>query len=93
MPRSFLIGSQVGMEKIIVPKEGYPIEYIRVRGFERELSLETLAAVKGIFDGISDSKKGFSKTASAGPGGWDWRLHLRSAASRGSEAGHSHHDP
>ncbi|WP_302822385.1 undecaprenyldiphospho-muramoylpentapeptide beta-N-acetylglucosaminyltransferase [Eubacterium callanderi] len=51
------IGSQVGMEKNIVPKEGYPIEYIRVRGFERELSLETLAAVKGIFDGISDSKK------------------------------------
>ena len=31
------IGSQVGMEKNIVPKEGYPIEYIRVRGFEREL--------------------------------------------------------
>ncbi|MEG1184527.1 MAG: undecaprenyldiphospho-muramoylpentapeptide beta-N-acetylglucosaminyltransferase [Eubacterium sp.] len=51
------VGSQVGMEKNIIPKEGYPIEYIRVRGFERELSMETLAAIKGIFDGLKDSKK------------------------------------
>jgi len=51
------IGSKVGMEKNIIPQLGYPIEYIRVRGFERQLSLETLAAVKGIFDGMSDAKK------------------------------------
>ena len=51
------IGSMVGMEKNIVPQFGYPIEYIRVRGFERKASLETLAAVKGIFDGLSDSQK------------------------------------
>ncbi|MEF9918656.1 MAG: glycosyltransferase, partial [Eubacterium sp.] len=51
------VGSQVGMEKNIIPKEGYPIEYIRVRGFERELSMETFAAIKGIFDGLKDSKK------------------------------------
>jgi len=51
------IGSMVGMEKNIIPQTGYPIEYIRVRGFERHLSLETLAAVKGIFDGLLDSRK------------------------------------
>ncbi|MDZ5726489.1 undecaprenyldiphospho-muramoylpentapeptide beta-N-acetylglucosaminyltransferase [Acetobacterium sp. K1/6] len=51
------IGSMVGMEKNIIPQYGYPIEYIRVRGFERKASLETLAAIKGIFDGLSDAKK------------------------------------
>lgn len=51
------IGSMVGMEKNIIPQFGYPIEYIRVRGFERKASLETLAAIKGIFDGLSDAKK------------------------------------
>ncbi len=51
------IGSLVGMEKNIIPQYGYPIEYIRVRGFERKASLETLAAIKGIFDGLNDAKK------------------------------------
>lgn len=51
------IGSNVGMEKNIIPQYGYPIEYIRVRGFERKASLETLAAIKGIFDGLRDAKK------------------------------------
>lgn len=51
------IGSLVGMEKNIIPQTGYPIEYIKVRGFERELSIETLIAIKGIFDGLRDSRK------------------------------------
>ncbi|MGL4606836.1 MAG: undecaprenyldiphospho-muramoylpentapeptide beta-N-acetylglucosaminyltransferase [Eubacteriaceae bacterium] len=51
------IGSMVGMEKNIIPQTGYPIEYINVRGFERSLSLETIVAFKGIFDGIRDSKR------------------------------------
>jgi UDP-N-acetylglucosamine--N-acetylmuramyl-(pentapeptide) pyrophosphoryl-undecaprenol N-acetylglucosamine transferase len=55
------VGSKVGMEKNIIPQYGYPIEDIRVRGFERKLSLETLAAVKGIFDGLNDSKKMIQK--------------------------------
>ena len=80
------IGSQVGMEKNIVPKEGYPIEYIRVRGFERELSLETLAAVKGIFDGISDSKKVLKRHQPdlvVGTGGFTCGPLLLEAAKRG----------
>jgi len=55
------IGSMVGMEKNIIPQFGYPIEYIRVRGFERKASLETLAAIKGIFDGLNDAKKIIAK--------------------------------
>lgn len=80
------IGSRVGMEKNIVPKEGYPIEYIRVRGFERELSLETLAAVKGIFDGISDSKKVLKRHQPdlvVGTGGFTCGPLLLEAAKRG----------
>lgn len=55
------IGSMVGMEKNIIPQYGYPIEFIRVRGFERKASLETLAAIKGIFDGLNDAKKIIAK--------------------------------
>ncbi len=55
------IGSLVGMEKNIIPEHGYPIDYIRVRGFEKSLSLETLAAVKGLFDGMRDAKKIIAK--------------------------------
>lgn len=51
------IGSLVGMEKNIIPGHGYHIDYIRVRGFEKSLSLETLAAVKGLFDGMRDARR------------------------------------
>ena len=55
------IGSLVGMEKNIIPEHGYPLDYIRVRGFEKSLTLETLAAVKGVFDGMRDAKKIIAK--------------------------------
>lgn len=51
------IGSYVGMEKNIIPQAGYPIEYIRARGFEKGFSLETIAAVKGIIDGLLDARR------------------------------------
>ncbi|MDO4288892.1 MAG: undecaprenyldiphospho-muramoylpentapeptide beta-N-acetylglucosaminyltransferase [Eubacterium sp.] len=80
------VGSLVGMEKNIVPKEGYPLEYIRVRGFERELSLETLAAVKGIFDGMRDAKKVIARHKPdlvIGTGGFTCGPLLLQAARRG----------
>lgn len=49
------VGTHVGMEKDIIPKTGYPLELIRARGFERQVSFETLAAVKGIFDALWDA--------------------------------------
>ena len=80
------VGSYVGMEKNIVPKEGYPLEFIRVRGFERELSLETLAAVKGIFDGMRDARKVLKKHQPdlvIGTGGFTCGPLLLQAAKRG----------
>ncbi|WKY47265.1 undecaprenyldiphospho-muramoylpentapeptide beta-N-acetylglucosaminyltransferase [Eubacteriaceae bacterium ES3] len=55
------IGSHVGMEKNIVPQAGYPIEYLRARGFEKGFSFETIAAVKGIFDALSDARRVLKK--------------------------------
>lgn len=55
------IGSLVGMEKNIIPERGYPLDFIRVRGFEKSLSLETFAAIKGLFEGMRDAKKMLKK--------------------------------
>ncbi|NLN96892.1 MAG: undecaprenyldiphospho-muramoylpentapeptide beta-N-acetylglucosaminyltransferase [Eubacteriaceae bacterium] len=51
------IGSQVGMEKNIVPQYGYPLEMMRVRGFERQFSLQIFAALKGLLDGAIDVRR------------------------------------
>lgn len=80
------VGSHVGMEKNIVPKYGYPMEFIRARGFERQLSLETLAAIKGIFDSIADSKKLLKKYQPdlvIGTGGFTCGMLLKEAAKGG----------
>lgn len=55
------VGSYVGMEKDIIPKAGYPLEFIRVRGFEKGFSSETLAAIKGVFEGLRDAGKQLKK--------------------------------
>ncbi len=55
------IGSHVGMEKNIVPEYGYPLELIRVRGFERSFGLQTFAALKGLLDGIIDVRRVLKK--------------------------------
>lgn len=55
------IGSRVGMEKNIVPQYGYPLELMRVRGFERRLSLQLFAALKGLLDGAVDVRRVLKK--------------------------------
>lgn len=80
------IGTRVGMEKDIVPKSGYPLEFIRARGFEKGFSMETLAAVKGIFDSRHDAKALLSKHKPAlviGTGGFTCAMLLEEAARRG----------
>jgi len=80
------IGSYVGMEKNIIPQAGYPIDYIRARGFERSLSLETFSAIKGIFESIHDAKKVLSKYAPEiviGTGGFTSAMLLREASKKG----------
>ena len=39
------VGTKEGMEHILVPKAGYDIEYVEVKGFKRKLSVENAAAV------------------------------------------------
>lgn len=79
------VGSYVGMEKNIVPAAGYPLEFIRARGFERQLSLETLAACKGIVDSYVDARKVLKKYKPdlvIGTGGFTCAMLLKAAASR-----------
>ncbi|MPW25181.1 undecaprenyldiphospho-muramoylpentapeptide beta-N-acetylglucosaminyltransferase [Alkalibaculum sp. M08DMB] len=51
------VGTDKGLEKDIVPKEGFEIKLIRVKGFERRLSIDTLQTIKQMFLGLSDAKK------------------------------------
>jgi UDP-N-acetylglucosamine--N-acetylmuramyl-(pentapeptide) pyrophosphoryl-undecaprenol N-acetylglucosamine transferase len=46
------VGTERGLETSIVPKEGFKLLTIKVRGFERKLSLGNVAAVKESFVGL-----------------------------------------
>lgn len=77
------IGSHNGMEKNIIPKYGYKMEFIRAMGFEKKFSLQSLHAVKSIFDSIRDSKKVLRKYEPElviGTGGYTCGMMLREAA-------------
>ncbi|MGI6485028.1 MAG: undecaprenyldiphospho-muramoylpentapeptide beta-N-acetylglucosaminyltransferase [Thermoanaerobacterales bacterium] len=49
------VGTDRGLETELVPKAGYELKTIRVRGFKRELSLDTLLSVKDMILGAIDS--------------------------------------
>lgn len=51
------IGTENGMEKNLIPKQGYHIEFIKIHGFERKLSFRNIKTVGEIFDGIRRVKK------------------------------------
>ena len=43
------IGTEKGIEHVLVPKAGYDISFVKVRGFKRSLSLKNIdAAVKAV---------------------------------------------
>ena len=50
------MGTQKGLETKLVPREGFELKTIRVRGFVRRLSLDTLVAVKELFQGIFEAR-------------------------------------
>ncbi len=67
------IGTEQGMEKTLVPKSGYSIEYIKVHGFKRSLSLSNIKNVCEAFFGIIKAKKiikKFSPDIAIGTGGY-----------------------
>lgn len=49
------IGTERGLEKELVIKAGFPLKTIRVRGFRRKLSIDTLISVKELVHGAMDS--------------------------------------
>lgn len=51
------IGTQRGLEQHLVPKEGFHIELITVRGFQRKLSMDTFKTIRDLFQGLSEARK------------------------------------
>ena len=59
------VGTTHGLEKDLVPRAGYPIDFIDVQGFKRSLSPDTFRSVYKLFTGrISGSRKGDSHLCS-----------------------------
>lgn len=80
------IGSYVGMEKNIVPRYGYPMEFIRATGFARNSPVAILKATKHLFDSARDSRKLLKKYNPAlviGTGGYTCGVLLQQASMRG----------
>jgi len=53
------VGTTHGLEKDLVPRAGYPIDFIDVQGFKRSLSADTFRSVYKLFTGLGDAKKAF----------------------------------
>jgi UDP-N-acetylglucosamine--N-acetylmuramyl-(pentapeptide) pyrophosphoryl-undecaprenol N-acetylglucosamine transferase len=51
------VGTDRGLEKDLVPKAGFQLKKIRVKGFERKISLDTIVSIKEMFLGAFDSIK------------------------------------
>jgi len=51
------VGTKRGIERDLVPRENYNIQYIKVRGFERKLSINTIKAVFALMVGLIQSRK------------------------------------
>lgn len=51
------VGTEKGLEAELVPKEGLMFKTIRIKGFSRKLSKDTLKSIKELFLGLNDAKK------------------------------------
>jgi len=51
------VGTQKGLESKLVPRENFEIKFIKVRGFKRKLSKDTLVSVKELFQGLYEAKR------------------------------------
>ncbi|EOD01261.1 undecaprenyldiphospho-muramoylpentapeptide beta-N-acetylglucosaminyltransferase [Caldisalinibacter kiritimatiensis] len=67
------VGTEKGLERELVPKEGFKFKTIRVKGFRRKLSVDTLKSTKELFLGLNDARKiikDFSPDIVIGTGGY-----------------------
>lgn len=80
------VGTKEGLEVSLVPHSGYPIEYIKVHGFERKISLGTLKAALELPKALLDSSriiKKFNPDIVIGTGGYVCGPVLLAAAKKG----------
>lgn len=67
------IGTQKGLETKLVPRENFELKLIKVRGFKRKLSVDTLVAIKELFQGLHEARsiiKQFKPDIVIGTGGY-----------------------
>lgn len=80
------VGAVGGMEGTLVPKSGYNIEFVKVRGFKRKLSLANIdAAIKAVTSVKAAKKiiKRFKPDVVVGTGGYASWAAVKAAASLG----------
>lgn len=80
------VGAVGGMEGVLVPKSGYKIEFVKVRGFKRKLSLTNVdAAIKAITSVKAAKKiiKRFKPDVVIGTGGYASWAAVKAAAGLG----------
>ncbi len=71
--RIVFAGTKRGLETVLVPREGFELRLITVRGFKRKLSADTFIAVKELFQGIIEARriiKDFKPDVVIGTGGY-----------------------
>lgn len=67
------VGTQKGLEKDLVPQNGYPIKFITVSGFNRKNMLKNVKVVKDLLKGSREAKqiiKNFNPDVVIGTGGY-----------------------
>ncbi|MEG2891780.1 MAG: undecaprenyldiphospho-muramoylpentapeptide beta-N-acetylglucosaminyltransferase [Clostridium sp.] len=80
------VGSNNGLEKTLVPKEGFDIKLIEVEGLNKKVSLKTFSSVKKVFKGYSMASniiKEFKPDIVIGTGGYVCGPVVLSAAMKG----------
>lgn len=80
------VGTRHGIESSLVPKAGYPIHFVKVRGFKRKLSLSNIdAAIKAVTSVWAAKKiiKAFKPDVVVGTGGYVSWPTVKAAAKMG----------
>ncbi|TDT61858.1 undecaprenyldiphospho-muramoylpentapeptide beta-N-acetylglucosaminyltransferase [Fonticella tunisiensis] len=55
--RIYFIGSHNGLEKKLVPKEGFNIDLIEVEGLNKKFSLKTFSSIVKVFKGYAEARR------------------------------------
>ncbi len=67
------VGTQKGLETKLVPRENFELKLIKVRGFKRKLSMDTLVSLKEMFQGLHEARgiiREFAPDIVIGTGGY-----------------------